>query len=522
MRNSTRTRILPPPNRAAARRCMPTTPGVPVGPTNLRAALALVVAAVAACGDSVAATGGGDAGGTSTGVGPTPTSSTTPGTTAATDGTGTTAGSISESAGSSSTADVPTSSTTTTTESTSTGQADASTSTSTTGSSGTTGGSTGTPILCMLEPAPAGPIAIDPACEGDPIKQVMDPWNIAVEWSYVIPGMGAMVMPAVGPLTDDDDDGDVDRDDIPAIAFTALNHTLIVLHGDGSGPVFTMPGMSYSGTAAIADVDGDGAPEVVVYTDTNTVVAIDGAGTIEWTSPALFAPDNKTATVSDLDEDGDVEVVLDDHILDGATGSVIAKLSPTWPGTPVVGNLDLLGGKEIVLGRGVYSSTGVLLWSFGPNELALGLSAIANIDDDKEGELLTILGANLYVHEHDGAQIGVYPVPGTKAPGPPCMADFDGDGAVEFGAPRGPKLSMMETDGTVVWQAPIWEGGNAGCSAYDFEGDGSYEILFADEQNLMIFDGATGAVRYVDPNHESATINEYPVVADVDNDGYVA
>ena len=51
------------------------------------------------------------------------------------------------------------------------------------------------------------------------------------------------------------------------------------------------------------------------------------------------------------------------------------------------------------------------------------------------------------------------------------------------------------------------------------DGDGAYEALFADENQFYIFDGATGVVRFSQSGHASGTIFEFPVVADVDNDG---
>ena len=45
------------------------------------------------------------------------------------------------------------------------------------------------------------------------------------------------------------------------------------------------------------------------------------------------------------------------------------------------------------------------------------------------------------------------------------------------------------------------------------------QVLFADEHSLYVFDGATGTVRFSQSGHASGTIFEFPVIADVDNDG---
>jgi hypothetical protein len=110
-------------------------------------------------------------------------------------------------------------------------------------------------------------------------------------------------------------------------------------------------------------------------------------------------------------------------------------------------------------------------------------------------------------------------IPGSN-PGPPAVADFDGDGQVEIAIPANTTISVYEIDGTRVWSAAMQDNsGLAGCSGYDVDGDGAYEVLFADELALRLYDGATGAVLYEDGTHDSQTLWEYPVVADIDNDG---
>lgn len=477
-----------------------------------RALLTLTATALVACGDGTgtSTTSGLTSGGT-TDPGPTlPTTSLPTTSDVDPETSATTLGPASESSDSSTTSGVSTS-----------GTSGMSGMTTTTGT--TTTDTTGASDTCPPAPAPAAPIAVDDACEGSPIKAIVDPWDFNVEWFYQAAD-DVHVLPAVSLLTDDDNDGDVDGDDLPAIAFGVQGGTLVVLRGDGS-EVFTLGGMHTSAGPTIADVDSDGLPEVVMITKDKTAVAVDSAGVIEWTSPVLVGLANSPQiTVADLDEDGDVEVVADSNILDGNSGAVLAALTVKGPyRTPVVADLDLDGSKEILIGRQVFSSTGSVLWEIlGGNGLE-SFASLADIDDDPEAEVFINYGTTLYVREHDGAPIGQYPIPGDDGPtlfGPTCMADFDGDGEVEIAIPAADTFSMMETDGVVQWQAAIQDpSGAAGCSAYDIDGDGTYELLFADEQDLRVFDGATGAVLYTNPAHTSDTYVEYPVVADVDKDG---
>ncbi|MEM6730217.1 MAG: FG-GAP-like repeat-containing protein, partial [Myxococcota bacterium] len=57
-----------------------------------------------------------------------------------------------------------------------------------------------------------------------------------------------------------------------------------------------------------------------------------------------------------------------------------------------------------------------------------------------------------------------------------------------------------------------------GSSVFDFNGDGAAEVVYNDECAFRIYDGLTGNPLFVEPS-ESRTRIEYPVVADVDNDG---
>jgi hypothetical protein len=57
-----------------------------------------------------------------------------------------------------------------------------------------------------------------------------------------------------------------------------------------------------------------------------------------------------------------------------------------------------------------------------------------------------------------------------------------------------------------------------GSSVFDFNGDGGAEVIYNDECFFRIYDGVSASVLFKEPS-ESRTRIEYPVVADVDNDG---
>ena len=134
-------------------------------------------------------------------------------------------------------------------------------------------------------------------------------------------------------------------------------------------------------------------------------------------------------------------------------------------------------------------------------------------------------GGVIAVYEDDGSLIRST-FAGALGMSPPCAADFDGDGEVEvafayraaFGGSA--TFGVFELDGTRLWgQAVSDTSGLSGCSGYDVDGDGAFEILYTDEESFSIFDGATGTVHFNRTDHASVTLFEFPTVADVDNDG---
>ena len=58
-----------------------------------------------------------------------------------------------------------------------------------------------------------------------------------------------------------------------------------------------------------------------------------------------------------------------------------------------------------------------------------------------------------------------------------------------------------------------------GSSVFDFDGDGSAEVLYGDEQRLRIYKGSDGTVLFQTCN-TTGTLREFPLVADVDSDGH--
>lgn len=375
---------------------------------------------------------------------------------------------------------------------------------------------------CDLDEVIAGDVTVNEDCLAPDIT-ITDPWNVAIEWQFTSGGSGVIVMPAVGNLTDDNGDGVINEDDNPDIVFTTWSaNTLVALHGDGSGVIWERSGYNGNAGVAIADVDNDGQPEVIAANTANQVVALSASGNVEWTSASFSWQMYPQPTVADLEGDGDVEIVFDIAVVEGSTGATVARLpsvASSWR-APVVADIDADGVHEILLGEHAFTPNGTIKFSVtrsGDSTFA----AVADIDGDPGGESFWVTGNQMHIVDDDGSLIRTVSLfSAATRPGPPAVADFDGDGDVEIVVPANRVIEMWEVDGTLIWSSPIQDNsGIAGVSGYDVNADGVYEVLYADEISLRILDGATGTQLYSNSSHTSGTVWEYPVVADVDGDG---
>lgn len=489
----------------------------------------LCIASIVACGDSTAdSLTDGQSGSSTMNLDPTDTSGPTPTTTdgSATDSADT--GSVSDSADTGTTVDVPTTSPVET--GTDTGTDDTGDTTSTTGTASTTGtddttGTTGMAAMC--DPSPEFEAEVVPLNEMCEVDLQIGSFNPAIEWKY---GSLSYAGPAaVGQIVDTNGSGAIDGKDMPIILIYQSGN-VIALRGDGSGVAWQANG-PYGGPGngiALGDLQGDGWPEVVT-SGANNVCALNGqTGAQLWCVPGLTPPDFASSgynfpAIADMDGDGLAEVTVARIIID-SNGAIIAKGTLGKGGTPAYGamsvpaDLDADGQMELVTGNAAYDVDGNIVWQNGGLD---GMVAIADFDLDGQGEIVKVTGQSVVGMETNGMQVwGPLAYPGNM--GPPAIDDLDGDGTPELVFSAQNALVAMEWGGAVIWTAAITDNsGAAGPSLFDFEKDGYPEVLYADEQAIRFFSGLDGKVKFVSNQHKSGTILEYPVVADVDNDGQV-
>lgn len=358
-------------------------------------------------------------------------------------------------------------------------------------------------------------------------------------------------------------------------------HAISVINGafvdKWSKPNVTQPG----GGLAAADLDGDGVPEIVgcmnpgpnganccdALAQNTGVIAFRADGSTYWTQPDTTQVHcgYESPVIADLNQDGNPEIIVGWTILDGKTGAVIKNLDPAVSatyGVKLVGVADVDGDGmlDITDGQRAYKSDGTVIWDLRPGganppptPIPRGYHAIGDFDKDGKPEIVVISTGGPHtmslvqydasltppvkvirtgVDINNGISTAAFCSAMTEyGGGPPTVADFDGDGFPDVGAAGAVGYivfsgkNMMDPAKTnaelSIWFKTTHDCSSAvtGSSVFDFNGDGKAEVIYSDEYHLWMYDGATGGNLIPSTCNTTGTLWEYPLVADVDNDG---
>ncbi len=281
---------------------------------------------------------------------------------------------------------------------------------------------------------------------------------------------------------------DLDRDHELEIIYPADNQFLYIYNSDGSlYPGWPVSAPDLIGSPAIADIDNDGAYEIVAGTyqgavgpDPFQVYAWELDGSVMPGFPVSVAGVVKAApALGDLDGDGLWEITAVAYHVSNQDSlyvwDVQGNLKPGFPvavaygrlSSPALGDIDRDGDLEIVLGG----------WSVSP---------VTEV---------------LFAFHHDGSSVANWPVllnhPGNSGNvnSSPIIADIDGDAAaIEILVRTVDHIFALHGDGALVPGYPyfISDQGRSGTFSPspvvgDADNDGDIELVFAASFDQVAF-----------------------------------
>ncbi|HEY1959377.1 MAG TPA: VCBS repeat-containing protein [Polyangiaceae bacterium] len=370
-----------------------------------------------------------------------------------------------------------------------------------------------------------------------------------------------MMTPIVVELDDDNCDGKINEQDIPEILFTTFTggaytsngtlHAISIVGGKVVDKWSVAGTINPAEQIAGGDIDGNTADgnEIVACGTDGLVHAFHGNGlTPFWASATPLQC--QFPSIADLDGDGSPEVIVEGGILDGKTGALKATFSPPLAGSFVVSDIDGDGKLDVVTSSQGYDATGK---QFVDTDVPGYWPAIGDFDKNGVPEIVGVqyTSHTVWIWHYDKNQPNKFswvrqgidingtltqhcPVGSagyTTGGGPPTVADFNGDGTPDVALAGGIGYAVLDGAAivdaqktnaqTVLWTASTTDCSSAatGSAVFDFDGDGKAEVVYSDENHLRIYEGPTGNVLFSTCN-TTGTLEEFPVIADVDNDGH--
>ncbi len=301
---------------------------------------------------------------------------------------------------------------------------------------------------------------------------------------------------------------------------------------DHSGLGFIMYG--------IGEVSSKHAGAEILLNSPFELTVVSNTGEIIWQDTAADLTYN--CSFGDFNHDGISEVYTGNTIYDGSTGQILVKIPSLSPTITPIGTsfaMDIFqdtyctdcNGLEFIADSKIFAinlqnRTATLIKDYS-NKIMEKAMCIP-IDWNLDGTLdilsfgkkridvwspFTLNTLNSYTRD-------------SRVRGSPNIGDIDNDGFPELvfvdrtnnGASVDNNMVAFDNDLAVLWEIKVEDySGVTGITLFDFDQNGSFEIVYRDELNLMILEGISGKKIEIFPCR-SSTGYEHPVIADIDND----
>ncbi len=331
---------------------------------------------------------------------------------------------------------------------------------------------------------------------------------------------------------------------------------------------------------AIANIiTATSTPEVVMVNATGYLYIFNNIGGSELnylfkSTTASQYTNTVTPYIVDIDEDGTPEIVLGNDIFGIVNGALVKRVAGPALGYVGVSTVstgctidvvvtDIIAtnpGKEIVFGSRVYGvnlSSGITTILKDLNTVTgsgipandNGPTAVADMNGDGKLDIIYNGSTHVVMWNPNSTTLAntllfkrVPPSFNYGARGLPLIANVYNDKTTggklidlpealiinsvsgSAGIVTAYNLNYNTTSGTTtqyIWSLATNDmSGCTGITAFDFDGNGIREIIYRDQSTLRIINGNLGTpVNYTSAAVTSATWGEYPIVADLNNDG---
>ena len=334
----------------------------------------------------------------------------------------------------------------------------------------------------------------------------------------------------------------------------SVDNKILILNGEDGTTELEFNYVEYNGfntnDFAIADIDSDNNVEIfVIFRD--TTFCFNNSGGLLWKiyEPNTLAP--MGINFADFNGDGVVELYFSNRIYNASTGVLLAVGDEGAGCSYTYSTFDLClithsiaadllpsPGLELGAGNTVYqveinNTAGMtgnsMIPVLAPPEVPDGNTSVGDIDGDGLLDMIVVKSdenidgqGGLYVWDPRDQTVIATAESGDLG-GVAFIGDVNGDCTPEIGMTFSYELRMYEFNGSSNLQllynlSTSDESGRTGITMFDFNQDGQQELVYRDETQLRILEGATGATLSSFPMR-SGTGFEYPVITDIDGDG---